>query len=329
MTRPLSKSHHTSIVPKKVAQMKPCAATNGANTMTFKEFLYDCGLGNHLVISDGNIHRIKPPGSKKLDGWYVAYQDGNFESGVAGNWKTGFKSTFSSIDKSAFTPEQKRQYALQMKRLSDQNKLNTFRRHSRARQEVNQLWNSLSLECTENHSYIIKKQIQTHNVRLNNGDLHYPIYDSANTLWNLQAIKPNGFKLFHKNAKIQGCYHPIGFLNNTPSHVIISEGIATGTSIYQATGIATVVCFTANNIASVSRAIARKYPNSQLVIAADNDQFNQINTGKYKSESAATIVQAKVVLPKFKDLSTEPTDFNDLHCLEGLQSVKEQIMEAL
>lgn len=310
--------------------MKPCAATNGANTMTFKEFLYDCELGNHSVISDGNIHRIKPPGSKKLDGWYVAYKDGNFESGAAGNWKTGFKSTFSSIDKSAFTPEQKRQYAMQMKRISDQNKLNTFRRHAKAMRGVVELWRKLSTENIDNHPYLLKKQIQAHNVRLNNGDLCYPIYDSAYTLWNLQTIKPNGFKLFHKNAKIQGCYHPIGFLNDTPSHVIIAEGIATGTSIYQATGITTVVCFTANNIKSVSRAITRKYPNSQLVIAADNDQFNQINTGKYKSESAAAaIVQAKVVFPEFKDLSTEPTDFNDLHCLEGLQAVKKQIMGVL
>ncbi len=314
---------------KKVAQMKPCVPTNGVNTMTFQEFLYDCELGNHSIIFDGNIHRINPPENKSPDGWYVAHQEGDFESGAAGNWRTGFKSTFSSVDKSVFTPEQKRQYAMQMKRISGQNKLNTFRRHTKAMKEVAELWCRLSTENIENHPYLLKKQVQAHNVRLNNGDLCYPIYDSAHTLWNLQTIKSNGFKLFHKGAKIQGCYHPIGLLNCTPSRVIISEGIATGLSIYQATGIATVVCFTANNIESVSKALKRKYPNTQLIIAGDNDQFNRINIGKYKSESAAKVVQAEVALPKFKDLSTKPTDFNDLHCLEGLDTVKKQIMEVL
>jgi len=135
--------------------------------------------------------------------------------------------------------------------------------------------------------------------------------------------------LFHKGAKIQGCYHPVGFLNYYPIQIIIAEGIATGTSIYKATGIATVVCFTANNIESVSKAIKNKYPNAQIIIAGDDDQFNQINTGKDKAELVAKLINAQVVFPKFKDLSTKPTDFNDLHCLEGLDTVKKQIMEVL
>ena len=135
--------------------------------------------------------------------------------------------------------------------------------------------------------------------------------------------------MFHKDAKIQGCYHPIGFLNYIPIQIIIAEGIATGTSIYQATRIATVVCFTANNIESVSISIKNKYPNTQIIIAGDNDQFNQINTGKYKAELAANTINAKTVFPVFKDLSTKPTDFNDLHCLEGLSAVKKQIAEVL
>jgi len=320
-----SHKHCTKIV----AQMKPCASTNGVNTMTFQDFLYDCGLGNHSVISDGNIHRIKPPGSKQLDGWYVAYRDGNFESGAAGNWKTGFKSNFCSVDKSIFTPEQRRQYANKAKRMSEQNKLRVFRRQNIARQEVDRLWSKASIENLDKHPYLVKKQIQAHNVRISNNDLCYPIYDSSHTLWNLQTIKHNGFKLFHKGAKIQGCYHPVGFLNYYPIQIIIAEGIATGTSIYKATGIATVVCFTANNIESVSKAIKNKYPNAQIIIAGDDDQFNQINTGKDKAELVAKLINAQVVFPKFKDLSTKPTDFNDLHCLEGLDTVKKQIMEVL
>jgi putative DNA primase/helicase len=70
-----------------------------------------------------------------------------------------------------------------------------------------------------------------------------------------------------------------------------------------------------------------KYPQADLIIAGDNDQFNKINIGILKASFAAEYVQGRMVLPRFKDLSSKPTDFNDLHCLEGLDTVSHQIME--
>lgn len=50
-----------------------------------------------------------------------------------------------------------------------------------------------------------------------------------------------------------------------------------------------------------------------------------MNTGRQKAEEAAQKYGCSVVFPQFKNTDTKPTDFNDLHLLEGLDTVKEQI----
>jgi hypothetical protein len=43
----------------------------------------------------------------------------------------------------------------------------------------------------------------------------------------------------------------------------------------------------------------------------------------------ARAVKGLLAVPKFKEFSTKPTDFNDLHVLEGLEAVKQQVMSAV
>jgi phage/plasmid primase-like uncharacterized protein len=86
------------------------------STMTFQEFVYSCGLGHHDIIFDGQIHRIKPPGSNTKSSWYIAYQNFEFESGSIGDWKTGLKQNFCNINKSVLTAEQRKQHAQKMEK---------------------------------------------------------------------------------------------------------------------------------------------------------------------------------------------------------------------
>jgi putative DNA primase/helicase len=153
------------------------------------------------------------------------------------------------------------------------------------------------------------------------------MYDKRHDLWNIQSIALNGFKLFTKGAKVKQCFHPIGLSNKRPSQIVICEGYATGMSIYQATNLPTVVCFAASNLCSVAAVLKRKYLHSSIIVAGDNDQFNERNIGEINTYAAAEFANGKAVFPKFKDLLTKPTDFNDLHCLEGLSEVKRQIVE--
>lgn len=298
------------------------------NSITFQEFIYNLGLGSQKIISDGEIHRFKPPGSKSKTGWYISYPHFEYESGVVGDWRTGLQENFCSINKSKFTQEQKRQYAQQNARAALQRKNEKSKQYKIAKIEIDKIWGEASTENLDSHPYLINKQIKAFNVRIDScRNLLVPMHDSNHVMWNIQKISHNGYKKFHKRARIENCYHSIGFLNNILPQIVFCEGCSTGVSIYQAIGIPTVVCFSAAKLEGIAKIFRDKYPKSKIIIAGDDDQFNSINIGRIKALSAAKKVNGITVFPKFKDLSTKPTDFNDLHCLEGLEVVRNQFME--
>jgi putative DNA primase/helicase len=122
--------------------------------------------------------------------------------------------------------------------------------------------------------------------------------------------------------------------------ILISEGLATGCSVFESTGFATVVAFDAGNLAPVTAKISAKCTDSKIIICADNDAYSQWsdhsggNIGILKATEAArscrTTRQSSclVAIPEFVDKSTKPTDFNDLMILEGKERVKEIILQS-
>lgn len=104
--------------------------------------------------------------------------------------------------------------------------------------------------------------------------------------------------------------------------LFICEGYATGASIHEATGHAVAVAFDSGNLKPVAEALRRKYPETKLIICADNDQWTEGNPGTTKAKEAAEAVGAAIVCPSFTDVSTKPTDFNDMVRLSGIESVK-------
>lgn len=296
--------------------------------MTFEEFIYDLGLGRPHIISDGEIHRFKPPGSKTNSGWYISYPNLNYEAGVVGDWRANLQEKFCNINKVEFTLEQKRAYAKQVAKATAQRKKDEVTKHITAKKEVDKAWGSAITKDLDHHHYLLNKQIKTLNVRMDSyGNLMVPMYDNSHVMWNIQKINPNGEKRFFKGARINGCFHPIGFLNNVLPQIIFCEGPSTGMSIYQAIRVPTVVCFGAAKLENIAAIFRDKYPRSKIIIAGDDDQFKSVNTGRMKALIASKKVNAHVIFPKFKDLSAKPTDFNDLHVLEGLEAVKKQFSE--
>ena len=65
----------------------------------------------------------------------------------------------------------------------------------------------------------------------------------------------------------------------------------------------------------------------KIIFCADDDRWKDGNPGITKAKAAAEKIGATVVIPKFKDLATKPTDFNDLHKLEGIDAVRQQLSE--
>ncbi|MBX7224081.1 MAG: hypothetical protein K1Y36_29465, partial [Blastocatellia bacterium] len=135
---------------------------------------------------------------------------------------------------------------------------------------------------------------------------------------------------------------PAGFNPKRPSFVVC-EGLATGLSLRAALGKETeseVLCaLDAGNLAPVVAALRAQYGTKSkchIVIAADHDQWKAErlergeplgNTGLIKAHQTALKYRCQVVTPAFADLDTadQPTDFNDLHRLAGLEAVRKQL----
>lgn len=114
------------------------------------------------------------------------------------------------------------------------------------------------------------------------------------------------------------------------------EGFATGASVYLAEveagkgdEVAVVVTFNVGNLIKVLRAYAKRYPSMRFHNAADNDQWkpDKGNAGLLAAIEIHrdTDLKHTAVVPNFsagtaEQLATLPTDWNDYHCLFGLEA---------
>ena len=161
-----------------------------------------------------------------------------------------------------------------------------------------------------------------------------PMYDRPNHIVNRQAIDANGGKFFLPGGEVGGAYGKIAAPNSDwTGGVYLAEGFATAASIHMATGKPVVIAFNAGNLPKVAAKMAAILPkNAPVYIAADNDASQ---TGIKKAAEAAQVLgnRARVVMPEFTGdeiarfqqkhgQDSLPSDFNDLHEIQGLEAVK-------
>jgi phage/plasmid primase-like uncharacterized protein len=285
------------------------------------------GLLIKELIPDGQIHRVAHISSKKgaVDGWYILHTGGKIPVGVCGCWKepsfeskwvadTGRAMTFSERlehDKLIAEIRAKRE----AERLATQAEVAT-----QAEDEV-----STYADASADHPYLVRKRIAPNGIKIDRaGRLVVPVSDSSGEILSYQTIDADGNKRFLKGGKIEGGFYE---LRGNRKVIFIGEGFATCASIHQATGFTTLVAFDCGNLAKVAKSAKEMFLGSRIVICADNDQFTEGNPGIAKAKAAASLVFGEIVYPTFNesDLPSKPTDFNDLHTLQGIEAVKEQI----
>ena len=191
-----------------------------------------------------------------------------------------------------------------------------------AAQKALSTWDAAA-PANADHPYLAHKGVQAHGVRVStDGFLIIPIRGTDGKIWNVERINPTDFK--DKKGLLGGQriggYYSIGRPQGT---LCIVEGFATGASIYEATGSAVAVVFTAGNLQPVAQALRAKYPELRIILCADNDRFTDAgNVGITKAMEAAQAVSGLLAVPQFQSDDGHPTDFNDLHQIEGMATVK-------
>ena len=183
-----------------------------------------------------------------------------------------------------------------------------------------------------NHPYLVRKNVPVLDIRQRFSALLIPVFDMQGQLWNVQRIYSNGAKYFLKNGRKRSCFFVIGQLESAELFVFC-EGYSTGATIHLATGYVVIVCFDAGNLVHVVREFLQNYPDKTFVFCADNDlwdsngilQSAEKNTGVVAATKAAQLCDGILVIPQFQDISTKPTDFNDMGTVVSLDEVRQQI----
>jgi putative DNA primase/helicase len=290
------------------------------------------GLDPGTIVWDSvKIQRFTyPTGEKKNDrGWYKVHSDfppaGTFgchgvtpRSGIP--WRYKDAKPENGVDMTELNKEfrkRKKKRTLELKKEWEKSAKRCKARYER------------TPVASVSHPYLIRKGItDPKNIHQDKNTLLIPMKsaEEEDTFLSLQTITPTGEKRFAAGTTVHAARTTIGIRAFKKRQILyITEGWATGWSINQATNDAVMVAFYKDNLEPVAVAMRKKYPRATIIIASDNDKWKEPgkNPGVTAAKKAAEAAECQLAIPHFdpKD-SGKPTDYNDLHLLEGEKAVR-------
>jgi len=237
-------------------------------------------------------------GKGKRNGWAVLYTDGhpagafgNYRMQIKERWRMGSSSGLSVADLAKWRDEVDRRQA--------QRRAERVRVQRRVAGECQQRW-AQAAQAIEGHPYLVAKRIPPECVRQEGRALLVPMRDENGALWNLQRIFPDGLKQFMPGGRVDGLYWSCGRVTNK---LAMGEGFASMAAVRRATGLPVAAAFTAANLKAVAELLRAKFPEVEIVLAADDDRalldHPQVrkNVGVAAAIAAARAVGGVVALP--------------------------------
>lgn len=232
-----------------------------------------------------------------------------FSEAIKGGWKNN----------AAYTPPTLEQRAA----IDAQNAANDLRieAEKEAKQAtMRELYTELE-PATNDDCYLESKGVSAVNGLKKQGvALIVPMYSFDGVLTGLQTITTGDKKISKGSAK---GHFLIG--NHSDDMAVICEGLATGLSIYEATGLPVYVAFDSGNLSKIAAQITSK----RLLIASDVDLSE---AGQKAAIGAANAHKNAVIVSPFdfaSDKADEASDFNDLARIAGNDALKAKFDEAL
>ena len=159
-----------------------------------------------------------------------------------------------------------------------------------------------------------KGGIAPHSARIEMGKLLLPVLDENGEIQNVQTIEMlrdgSNKKLFQKDAPMTGGRM---FIGTYSGRIIVCEGFATGSSIYEAMPEQVCVAFSKSNMEVVARSLVEQ--GAHIALAADANAVEEMRRLAHE-------LDCPVLIPKDKD-------FNDQAQSMGIDSVRQSISEGM
>lgn len=288
-----------------------------------RDFLSSHGFSCPELQPDGSFYRFGRNGSKD-SAWAVAWQNARINDGTFyyvatfGDFRTGEKHNYvpeklSRHDQHVVTEQLKAKAEEEVKK----------REAAQAVVSVEAERRFMGATKQGETDYMKRKLIpDLYGCGIYRDSVQVPMRDTKGCLWGLQTITADGQKFFMKGARKKGCFHTIGKPLSEALTAYLCEGLATGSSIYQACGGTIVVAFDCGNLIDVTQALKAEWPSLEIIVCGDDDVKNPANPGREKAEKAALIGSGMAIFPDFPNGS----DFNDLHVAQGIEAVKNKIV---
>lgn len=268
-------------------------------------FAHNCAPANKSDIKADDTWRdyqIEGDPSSKKKGYYTLKIDGDYVSGAYGDRRCGEVIQYRGKPSREFTDEERREYARKREKDAKLKKKEKEHQNALAAEKSRERW--VNARYTQEHSYLVKKKISGISTRVDSrGLLLIPMYDSQGIMWGVQSIDDSGSKLFPFGVAKKEKFMLISDESTNFDVIAIAEGYATAASVHEATGYACVVAFDSGNLPCVANIIQKKYPGSNIIIAADNDKSL---TGQKSAQKASDMIKCSWVCPE--DIGSDWSD---------------------
>ncbi len=291
------------------------------------------------IIADGKIHRFATNGKKDDDsGWYVLHGDG-IPAGAFGCWRSDIRQTWCAGKLEAMTDQERTAYRKRMEAIRWQREEDEKQRYTKAAKWAQQIWNAAK-PASNSHPYLQRKGVPAHKLRLYRGPLAIagqpvdralivPLHAPEGGVCSLEFITTDGQKLLLPGGRKRGAAYPIRTIHTSQTIICITEGWASGMSVWLATDYWVIIAFDAGNLEPVAKNLRAEYPTVKLVICADNDFHadGKPNAGLLAAEKAAKAVNGILAVPPVLDGGK--TDWNDVYVKQGVEAVRACIQGAM
>ena len=328
-----------------------------------------------LQVGTDRMVRTKVEGDREKRGWYILHEFTTSRGdllivGSFGAWR-GNENHARKVELRKVEIDPVEAAALKRRLAEDRKRADEARKRDadKAADAATVMWARLSEDGDSD--YLADKKVPgLPGLRYTaNGTAVIPLLDTQGRIHGLQFLrtpaaaersKRPAKEFWPKGIVKKGHFHLIG----SPSWIVlIAEGYATAATLHTATHHPVAVAFDAGNLLPVAEALRKRYPQTKILICADNDDLGKcrvptcrarlslalnpsacpdcgephgyVNAGIGGASTAALSVKGSWVAPAFADpdarveayLSTgaKPTDFNDLHAAEGLHVVRVQV----
>lgn len=281
----------------------------------FRDAIRAAGLQPADAIKPGKFLRFPGVGKRSGNkaGWCILFDDG--QGGAFGDWSSGLSESWQAKRSKPYSRAERIAFANQVKSVKQKADRELISRQGKVARQSADIWKS-SPSAPDDYPYLICKKIKAHGARLHDRVLSLPILDFQFSITSLQFIYPDGRKRFLSGGRIKGCFiHVSGGVQN-PSRTIICEGWATGCTLANDEPHALILAaIDAGNLRSVATSSRKQWPDTELIIAGDDDRLVPGNPGAAKARKAAIASGATVAFPRWpEDAPNHLTDFNDLTC---------------